>query len=249
MNGGHRAIVWSRVNGISDSPYGEGLHFILPFIDYPIDYDVQIRARNIQSLTGSKDLQMVNITLRVLSRPDRDQLPFIYKRLGKDYDNRVLPSIVNETTKAVVARYNAAELLTKREMVSAEIRDRLVARAADFKIILTDVSITHLSFSAEYTAAVESKQVAQQDAERAKYIVDRALQEKRSIVIKAEGESKSAQLIGDAIKNNPGFVELRKIDAARDIADTVSRGGNKVYLSADGLLMGSLGNVGADKKK
>ncbi len=107
-----------------------------------------------------------------------------------------MPSIVNETTKAVVAQYNAAELLTKRDAVSRQIRESLVKRSSDFHILLDDVSITHLAFSQEYTAAVEAKQVAQQDAERAKYIVEKALQEKRAIVIRAEGEAKSAELIG-----------------------------------------------------
>jgi prohibitin 2 len=158
---------------------------------------------------------MVQISLRVLFKPDPHNLPFIYRTLGKgilflifiifnepyissslDYDTRVLPSIVNEITKAVVAQYNASELLTKRNVVSKQIRDLLTARSADFRIQLDDVAITHLAFSKEYTAAVEAKQVAQQDAERSKYIVERALQEKKSIVIKAEGESQAAELIG-----------------------------------------------------
>ena len=116
--------------------------------------------------------------------------------LQTDYDLRVLPSIVNEVTKAVVAQYNAAELLTKREAVSRQVRDLLTQRSGDFHILLDDVAITHLAFSKEYTAAVEAKQVAQQDSERAKYIVERAIQEKKSIVIRAEGEAKSAELIG-----------------------------------------------------
>jgi regulator of protease activity HflC (stomatin/prohibitin superfamily) len=99
-------------------------------------------------------------------------------------------------TKAVVAQYNASELITKRDVVSNKIREVLMTRAGDFKILLDDVSITHLAFSKEYTAAVEAKQVAQQDSERAKYIVERAVQEKRTIIIRAEGEAKSAMLIG-----------------------------------------------------
>lgn len=79
-----------------------------------------------------------------------------------DYEARVLPSIVNEVTKAVVAQYNASELLTKRDVVSTQIRDMLVKRAGDFNILLDDVSITNLAFSAAYSAAVEAKQVAQQ---------------------------------------------------------------------------------------
>ena len=122
--------------------------------------------------------------------------------LTSDYEERVLPSIVNEVTKAVVAQYNASELLTKRDEVSKQVRDMLDKRAGDFKILLDDVSITHLAFSKEYTAAVEAKQVAQQDSERAKYIVERAIQEKRTIVIRAEGEAKSAMLIGAVRKTS-----------------------------------------------
>ena len=65
--------------------------------------------------------------------------------VSADYEQRVLPSIVNEVTKAVVAQYNASELLTKREVVSRQIRDMLVPRARDFHILLDDVSITHLA--------------------------------------------------------------------------------------------------------
>jgi prohibitin 2 len=94
----------------------------------------------------------------------------------------------------------------------------LTARSADFNILLDDVAITHLSFSKEYTAAVEAKQVAQQDAERAKYIVDRALQEKKSIIIKAQGEAQAAQLIGNAIQRNPAFIQLRKIETSKEVS-------------------------------
>ncbi len=50
---------------------------------------------------------MVNITVRVLARPDIERLPHIFRTLGLDYDERVLPSIVNEVCKAVVAQFNA----------------------------------------------------------------------------------------------------------------------------------------------
>ncbi|CAN0134419.1 unnamed protein product [Ectocarpus sp. 6 AP-2014] len=226
----------------------EGMHFIIPWFEWPYIYDVRTKPRNVQSLTGSKDLQMVSITLRVLTKPDPFKLPFIYRRLGKDYDERVLPSIVNEVTKAVVAKYNASELLTKREAVSKNIRDALQRRAGDFGIVMEDTAITHLSFSREYTAAVEAKQVAQQDSERAKYVVEKARQEKMSIVIKAEGEAQSAKLVGEAIKDNPGFIQLRRIDAAKEIASTVARSNNKLFLNTDSLLLDLVGQGDAGIK-
>ena len=100
-----------------------------------------------------------------------------------------------------------------------------------------------MAFSREYTAAVEAKQVAQQDAERAKYIVDKAIQEKRTIVVKAEGEAESARLIGEAISDNPAFVQLRRIDAAREVANTLSSSQNKVFLNSDNLLLSTLGDA------
>jgi len=247
VEGGHRAIIFNRVIGMKPHIYNEGLNFNIPWFERPVDYDIRTRPVNLQTLTGSKDLQMVTIGVRVLHRPDQNQLVWIYQHLGKNYDERVLPSLMNECAKAVVARYNANELLTKREEVSAAISHELSYRCRNFHVILEDTAITNLSFSPEYAKAVEAKQVAQQDAERAKYVVLGAIQEKETIITKARGEAESAELIGNAVKKNPGFMKLRRIDAAKDIADIVTGSGNKVYLNADSLLLNLLGDDSDEK--
>ncbi|CAH1758323.1 3319_t:CDS:10 [Entrophospora sp. SA101] len=159
VDDGHRAIKYTRLSGVKREVYNEGAHFMLPWFESPIVYDVGAKPRSVASLTGTRI----------------QELSTIYRTLGTYYDESVLLSIVNEVLKSVVAQFNVSQLIT------------------------TIYSI------------VEAKQIAQQEAQRTFFVVERAKQENQSIIIKAEDETKSAELIGEAIKNKPGFTELEKL--------------------------------------
>ncbi|MCJ1266881.1 Prohibitin-1, subunit of the prohibitin complex (Phb1p-Phb2p) [Lobaria immixta] len=235
VKGGTRAVIFDRLSGVKDTVVNEGTHFLVPWLQKSIIYDVRTKPRNISTTTGSKDLQMVSLTLRVLHRPEVTMLPKIYQSLGLDYDERVLPSIGNEVLKAIVAQFDAAELITQRESVSARIRTDLLKRASEFNIALEDVSITHMTFGKEFTRAVEQKQIAQQDAERSRFIVEKAEQERQANVIRAEGEAESADIISKAVaKAGDGLIMIRRIEASKEIAQTLAGNPNVTYLPGGG---------------
>ena len=203
-----------------------------------------MKPRVISTTTGTRDLQEVRVSLRVLSRPDEAHLPKILQDLGLDYDERVLPSLGNEILKSVIAQYDAESLLTHREKVSKEIRESLISRAAKFHILFDDIAITHLEFSKEFATAIEKKQVAQQEAERSKFIVMKSEQEKLAAVVRATAEAEAADLVSKAFREaGKGLIDIRRLEAAADIAESMSKSGRVTYLPSGGNILMQIQNA------
>merc|ERR1712217_437182 len=110
-------------------------------------------------------------------------------------------------------------------------------------ILMDDVAITHLTYGKEFALAIEEKQVAEQEAERQKFIVAKSEQERQATVIRSEGEAEAAKMISQALKEHgSGLIEVRRIDAAKDIAEGLSKSPNVMYLpSGQQMLLNAAG--------
>ena len=103
VDGGERALKMDAMKGLLPHVYGEGMHFRLPFVQSIRRFEIRTQPTLVPSSTGTKDLQTVDIALRILFRPNEEKLPEILNNIGQDYDTRVLPSLCNEVLKSIVA--------------------------------------------------------------------------------------------------------------------------------------------------
>jgi prohibitin 1 len=94
VDAGHAAVIFDRLSGVLPKSVEEGTHFLIPWLQRPIFFDVRTKPRNISTTTGSKDMQTVSLTLRVLHRPEAARLHEIYSKLGLDYEERVYEELV-----------------------------------------------------------------------------------------------------------------------------------------------------------
>ncbi|CAF1026388.1 unnamed protein product [Rotaria sordida] len=196
---GHRAVIFDRFQGVKLDVIEERTHFMISWLHRPIIFDIRTRPRSVPSITEIKD-----------------------------YEERALPSIINES------QFDTIELITQRTLISQCVCELLTERAAQFSLLLDDISITHLSFRLEFTSAVELKQVAQQDVEKQRFLVEKTEQSRQANVITAEGDVRAADLIGKALDEvGDGLIELRRIEAAGSIANQLSKSKNIVYLPHD----------------
>ena len=128
-------------------------------------------------------------------------------------------------------------MLVQREIVSQKIKVGIAERLREFHIVLDDVSITSLTFGKQFTDAIEQKQIAQQRAERAKYVVQQANEQRKATIIKAKGEAKAAQQIGESLMQNTAYIDLRRLEVAKEIARMMGQSRNQIYLDSDSLLL------------
>lgn len=148
---------------VSNNVMQEGLHFKIPFVQSVVNVSNKIQKQEIAAQAVSKDLQSVSSNIAVNYRVGLQSSASIYQNIGLDYQNVVLLPAVQESMKSVSAKYTAEELITKRTEVSEEIKETLESKISEYGIIVDRFNIVNFDFSEEFNAAIEAKQVAEQN--------------------------------------------------------------------------------------
>lgn len=232
VEAGNRGVLLSFGAVDTSRSLPEGLHFVTPFRDNVIPIEVRTLKVVESAASASKDLQDVrtDVALNYHVNPETAQL--LYQQLGFDYSSRVIIPAIQESVKQVTARFNAEELITKREIVKTEIEAQIKQRLSVYNIIVETISITEFKFSDQFTRAVEAKVEAEQRALQAqnelrrieieaqqaeakavgeqKANIARAEGIKQANVLQAEGEAEAIRIIDEQLRQNPSYLEWLK---------------------------------------
>jgi len=225
VESGNRGVLlhWSAVD-MTIPPLEEGLHFVTPFQDSVVNMEVRTLKFVKSTSSASKDLQTVSTEVTVNYRPSPNSVNILYKEVGLDYENRVIQPAVEEVVKQVTANYNAAELITKRPQVKADIESEITTRLNVYNIITDVISITDFQFSVLFAQAIESKVEAEQKAQKAENDLIRIEVEARQLeaqaeglaaanIAEAKGEAEAIAIINQALSTNPNYLEWLKTQA------------------------------------
>jgi prohibitin 2 len=232
VEAGNRGVLLSFGAVDTSRSLDEGIHFVTPFRDTIIPMEVRTQKTIESAASASKDLQDVRTEVALNYHISADSAQIVYQQLGHDYSVRVINPAIQESVKQVTARFNAEELITKRETVKTEIEQQITQRLASYNILVETISITAFEFSEQFTRAVEAKVEAEQRALQAqndlrriqieaqqaeakaigdqKANVARADGIRQANVLQAEGEAEAIRIIDQQLRDNPNYLEWLK---------------------------------------
>lgn len=221
INSGTVGVV-SVFGAVKDEPLYEGLHFITPFITTVVKMDTRTQKVEAVCAAASKDLQTISTTIVVNYRVTESTAPELYASVGRDFQNVIIVPAIQESVKAVVAQYSAEELITKRQIVSTSIAEKLSEKINSYGLIIEIFNITNLDFSDAFNAAIEAKQTAQQEALKAEQDLNRIRIEAEQTVVnaqaqadatkaRAEAEAYAINVVQQQLSQSQAYLEYQKI--------------------------------------
>jgi prohibitin 2 len=194
--------------------YGEGIHFKLPFIEGVSKFSIQIERSDIKTEAFSKDLQQMTADLAVNHRIQQNTIESVYRNLGPNYVQNIVDPMIQEILKSITAKYSAEEVIANRMAVVKELNELAKAKLLEKEIVVTDISIVDLSFKEAFMAAVEQKQIAEQQSKQAEKLVAKAKQEADQMIATARGQAEALKLQREQI--TPMMLESKRLDITRE---------------------------------
>ena len=194
----------------------EGINFKVPYIEKIVLMDCRTQKAEYTMEASSKDLQKVsNFTIAVNYNLTKDTANKLYREVGTDYKSVIIEPAIQEAIKSTTASYTAEELITRRSEVSAFATEAIFNKLNDKGISVTSVNILDLSFSDEFDAAIEKKQIVEQQTQQAKYELEKAKVENEKKIENAKAEAEVMKQQNAEITDKT--LELKRLEVQQSL--------------------------------
>lgn len=181
-----------RFGKIIDSNLSEGFNLKIPYVEKIVKVNIKVQKVELETMAASKDLQDIDIVIAVNYRVLGDSASSLYRTVGNNYEDVVLQPAIQESVKSVISKYTAEEVVTSRTEVSENSLKELQAKVLKYGITIESFNIINLTFSEEYSNAIEEKQVAEQKLSTAKL-------EAEAKIVSAEATKKANDLMKQSL--------------------------------------------------
>ncbi|MEM9152874.1 MAG: prohibitin family protein [Cyanobacteria bacterium P01_F01_bin.3] len=207
-----QAGVLSILGKAQDGVLLEGIHIKPPFISFVDVYDITVQKFEVPAESSTKDLQDLKARFAINFRLEPMEVVDIRRKQGSlsNIVNKIIAPQTQESFKVAAARRTVEEAITQRALLKEDFDNALAKRLEKYGIDVLDTSVVDLTFSPEFSRAVEEKQIAEQRAQRAVYVAQEAEQEAQAEINRAKGRAEAQRLIADTLKAQGGKLVLQK---------------------------------------
>lgn len=207
---GQRGVV-VMLGRVEDTTLGEGFHLVVPpVLRQVVSVDVRTKKLEVNAEAASSDLQLIQVTGILNYHLNPQDVSSLYREVGLDYESIIIAPAMQEAIKAATAQFRVERILVERAVIKETIQALLVERLAENDIVVDQFSLANVDFSAEFNAAIERKQVAEQAALQKQYELQAAQKDVEISLARAEGEKKAAIIAAE------GRAEARNVEAAAE---------------------------------
>ena len=203
----------------------EGFGLKTPFITTVHPFSIRQQTAEDKAECYSSDLQQIVVELRVLYRIPEGSVVKLFQGYDGDPFGSLVAPRVQEALKEVTALQSAEQVVKNREQIKTRALD-LARKKIGSLIVVEDIVIQDIALTSQLERAIEQKMVQEQEVAKAKYIQQRAQIEADTAIIRAKGEAESIRIRGQALRDNPSFVDLQIVDRWDGIVPMIIGGSN-----------------------
>jgi regulator of protease activity HflC (stomatin/prohibitin superfamily) len=246
IDAGEMAVIFNQVSGDLSTRF-PGTNILIPGLQKEVMYDTRVLTYTMAATfaegepkgddaieTLTKDGQIVKMDLSVRFHIDPTRLTNLHREIGPDYINKVVRPEIRNQIRLAVSAYPVTEVYTeKRQEIQNQTQENIKRKFRASYLILDEVLIRNIRFSNEFEKAIEQKQIAQQEAQRMQYVLDKERQEKDRKIIEAQGEAESIRLKAQVLAANPALIQYEYVQKLSPGVKTIITDGKSILSLGD----------------